>query len=425
MNLFKRISLTVSFCLATTILASAQGVRSPYSYLGMGDIQNRGLQNNAAMGGVGIGSGSPAFINTLNPAFLPLNNIFTFELGGFLEGRSIRQDTLSERYTSGSFSNIVLALPIVESTWTLSFGVQPATTINHSYRRQTFVEGTIFPVENETSVTGGLNEAYISNGFRLNKYLFLGFTGSYLFGTRLEETRSYLTNESLPFANINTLFYERSSFSDLNATGGLGVVLPVKGSNIFTLGATYSLGRDINTKNFIRLDQVRMSDGVTLSSDTIQSDFRTFSRLPANLGLGLSYGKPNKFLIAADIQLADWSVYQTANVQAGTMADRTYIGLGGEIIPEYTSVSSFLKRVTYRAGIHYEETPYIFQGNQIKDFGINFGFTLPLRFNNLNFALRYGQRGETGGSNIKENYFRFGLGINVGDNSWFYRGRYN
>ena len=95
MNLRKRVNLLVVLLCFITLSSLAQGSRSPYTSLGIGDIQNRSLMNNAGMGMKGTANGSFLFLNSANPALLPLNNIFTFEFGGFIETRRIQQDTLN------------------------------------------------------------------------------------------------------------------------------------------------------------------------------------------------------------------------------------------------------------------------------------------------------------------------------------------
>ena len=59
--------------------------------------------------------------------------------------------------------------------------------------------------------------------------------------------------------------------------------------------------------------------------------------------------------------------------------------LGGFYLPKLNSISSYWERVTYRAGIRFENTGLLVDGSgnntsfsQIDDFGISFGLGLPL-----------------------------------------------
>src|SRR5690606_39865829 len=69
------------------------------------------------------------------------------------------------------------------------------------------------------------------------------------------------------------------------------------------------------------------------------------------------------------------------------------ISTGGEFTPDPLS-DNYLKRITYRAGIHYENAPFLINNNQLRDFGINFGFSMPAGRSSLDFAFSTGKRGD-------------------------------
>lgn len=425
MNLRKRVNLLVVLLCFITLSSLAQGSRSPYTNLGIGDIQNGALMNNAGMGMKGTANGSFLFLNSANPALLPLNNIFTFEFGGFIETRRIQQDTLNENYISGTFSHIAFALPIIPSKWTLSFGLSPYSTINHRVRRTGSLEGSNFQIINDTELKGGLNEVYISNGFRLNKYVSLGIKGSYLFGNRLEETETRLAEDSSPLSNVITKFYDRITYSDVNLTGAAAFTIPLQNQKQIIIAGTYSFDADVNTNKFTKLDQIRGNDGIVISSDTILTQQPGFFKLPASMSIGATFSKRINYLIGAEYHMSDWSQYATDNLPAGSMARSSSFAVGGEYTPNAASLNNYLLQMTYRSGFSYENTPYIINGNQVKEVGINFGLSAPLRYNNLSLSMKVGSRGSTGENMISERFFKIGLGITVGDESWFYRSRFN
>ena len=425
MNQKNRVYLLVVLLCFITLSSLAQGSRSPYTNLGIGDIQNSSLMNNAGMGLRGTANGSFLFLNSANPALLPMNNIFTFEFGGFIETRTIQQDTLSERYVSGTFSHIAFGLPIIPSRWTLSFGLNPYSTINHRVQRISNLEGSSFQVINDTELKGGLNEVYISNGVKINKYVSLGIKGSYLFGTRLEETETRLADNNSPLSNVTTKFYDRVTYSDVNLTGAAAFTIPLENQKQITIAGTYSLDADINTNKFSKLDQIRNNDGIVISSDTIQTQQPGFFKLPSSMSIGATFSKRVSYLIGAEYHMSDWSQYATESLAAGSLARSSSFAVGGEYTPNPTAINNYLLQMTYRTGFSYENTPYIINGEQIKEVGINFGISAPLRYNNLSLSMKIGSRGNTGGNMISERFFKIGLGITVGDESWFYRSRFN
>ena len=124
--------------------------------------------------------------------------------------------------------------------------------------------------------------------------------------------------------------------------------------------------------------------------------------------------------------MQQWSDYQDFEGNTSNELGNSFkINLGGEFTPDYSSVSSYLKRVTYRVGFSYEQTPYVINGNQLKDFGINFGWSLPVgRFSSLDMAFKYGQRGDIQDNLIKEDYIKVYFGFNFND-QWFQRSKYD
>ena len=143
------------------------------------------------------------------------------------------------------------------------------------------------------------------------------------------------------------------------------------------------------------------------------------------MSIGATFSKRINYLIGAEYHMSDWSQYATDNLPAGSMARSSSFAVGGEYTPNAASLNNYLLQMTYRTGFSYENTPYIINGSQVKEVGINFGLSAPLRYNNLSLSMKVGSRGSTGGNMISERFFKIGLGITVGDESWFYRSRFN
>ena len=99
--------------------------------------------------------------------------------------------------------------------------------------------------------------------------------------------------------------------------------------------------------------------------------------------------------------------------------------VGGFFLPQYDSFTSFFDRVTYRAGLKFIDGSLEVNGQDIKDFGINFGLSLPVgRMSKANIGLEFGQRGSNDFGLIKENYLNLMIGVSLND-LWFIRSMYN
>jgi hypothetical protein len=117
----------------------------------------------------------------------------------------------------------------------------------------------------------------------------------------------------------------------------------------------------------------------------------------------------NEFVIAEDV------AYQAASSYA----------FGAFFVPDYTSFTSFLKRVTYRAGLRYDKSGIVVRGSEINNFGITFGLGMPMGqsgFSNLNLGFEFGRRGTTVANLVEENYLKVSVGLSLNDR-WFLKRR--
>ena len=109
-----------------------------------------------------------------------------------------------------------------------------------------------------------------------------------------------------------------------------------------------------------------------------------------------------------------------------TYNDASSIGFGGYFIPNYSSFTNYFSRITYRAGLRYDQTGMIVNNKEINNFGITFGFGLPLgsNFSNLNLGFELGRRGTTDAGLIEESYFKVNVGLSLND-KWFIKRKIN
>jgi len=88
------------------------------------------------------------------------------------------------------------------------------------------------------------------------------------------------------------------------------------------------------------------------------------------------------------------------------------------------AANNYLKRITYRVGFSYEKQPFLINNNQIKDKGINFGFSLPTGRSSLDWGFRYGKLGDKAKNILEESYYKIYFGISFSD-QWFIRRRFD
>jgi hypothetical protein len=148
--------------------------------------------------------------------------------------------------------------------------------------------------------------------------------------------------------------------------------------------------------------------------------------LPMKFGGGFSVGKKERWLIGADYSWQNWSKFSYLGELDTNMIDSWQISLGGEYIPKHTSVSSYFTRINYRLGFRYGKTYLLLKSHQLGDYGISFGFGLPLRgtASMLNIGFEIGERGSLNNDLIKESYGRITFAFNIFER-WFDKRKYN
>ncbi len=399
-----------------------QTAQSPYTALGMGDILQPSLANNMGMGVASVAYPSNKNFNLLNPAMLGIRGYFTsFEIGFSGERRMISSDTLKQTNGSGNINYMALAFPIKQSRISAGIGLAPYSYIDYNIISKNDING----IEEKASVnfkgSGGLNTVFYSTGFNLFGSLALGFKISYLFGSKTEETIFDIDQPT----SFSSALYETTKVSDFLLGFGATYFFKFGEKSQLFVGGIYELGSDVNATRDERLEQRQKGTGLLLSTDTIVSNLKETVRLPQKYGIGLSYANGTRWLISSDLVIQDWNEFNDPARELKNPLVKSYrVGFGVEFIPDAASVSNYFKRMIYRVGISYESTPYQVNYDQIYDYGINFGVSLPVINRNspslVSVAFQYGQRSGGGDFPITENYFRLALGFTIND-IWFYR----
>jgi hypothetical protein len=403
----------------------AQSTYSTYSILGVGDYFDPAVPAAMGMGGLGISNSSYWYLNNTNPALLYYNRVALFSAGLLAETKNISQKGFEPSTSgSGNLSHLAMAFPLRRDKMSFSIALQPYTTVNYAFFYNGLTPGSSSPentiILNEGS--GGITALNLNVGGLVYKGLSIGIKASYLFSGYEKEFSSF--TDAAPPTYV-ALYLQRQSVNDFAFGFGLAYKHKI-GDYQLGLGVIYDLKTAANGKEFVRIEQRNLSNLVVFS-DTIANNIDKDLNLPANLGVGISFGKPQIWTIGFDFKTQDWSnleVPASASPQKFTQG-RKYI-LGGEYVSDAFDVKSYFKRITFRAGLTYEEKPYWLADTQIKEFGINFGWTLPVaRFSGLDFGIMIGTRGTTDNNLVKEDFFKVYFGATFNDNRWFIRPKFN
>ena len=406
--------------LATQNATAQSMVNSPYSRFGIGESEPLGGSiRNFSMGGSGVVSPNSFQINSLNPALLYFNNNVIFELNVNSQLKTLKEDSRSQRDGSANLGSIGLAVP-VHKRWTAAFGLKPYSEVQYE-------TNVIQPVTNdpgmETMVRysgdGGLSEVYFGNGVKVWKDLTLGVSASYIFGTINNNYTSALqpAGTTQPNNNQQLRIRQETNYGDFAFKTGFAYRRKFGKYNLGA-GGVYNLASDLNGKRRTVIERLNNSGFNSNLADSTSKNVK----LPGSMQVGLSIDNGVNWAVSADLAIQNGANFQ--NFEGNNpFANSTRIALGGEIVPEPAS-SKYLRRVTYRAGLNYGQTPYLVNGEQLNEAAVTWGFTLPLgrslitesAFLNLGFAL--GKRGTTDNMLVEENFIRAQVGISL-NNKWF------
>ncbi len=402
-----------------------QAARSPFTGFGIGEPYGNALIQNQGVGGMGVSQPQVWYLNNQNPALLVYNSLTVFQVGILGERRNIKGDTASQKSTGGNLNYLVMAFPVKINKWTTSIGLMPYTNVNYGLQYpKTVPDQSGAPADTATVIetgTGGLTQVYWSNGVRLTNEISVGLKSSYLFGP-ISNVQSSL-QAGLPYiGNIE---------QKMNVNGfsfGLGASyskdsLGRKKDRRFSAGGVYTFAANLKAKH---KEQVYLT---TLANDTILrskvSESSGHVHLPATLTVGVSYGRDLHWYVGTEFSYQNWTNYSSLIEQRQELTQSWRASLGGEITPDPSALESYLKRITYRLGASYERYPYISPNKkEVKDIGINFGFSLPAGRSSLDFGGRIGKRGNKADNILEETYFKIFFGITFND-QWFIKRKFD
>lgn len=417
----------VLFNLLMALEASGQAARSPYTSFGIGEPYGNALINQQGMAGIGVSQPQFFSINNQNPALLVYNSILTsFQAGIITERRNISGDTLSETSQGGNMNYLVTAFPIIPSKWTTSVGLMPYTSVNYRLQYDDDIIGSPEEVRVTEEGSGGLTQLYWSNGVRLSREFAVGLKASYIFSSIVNTYKNQLIDSEQP-VNFIAAVEEKTYVKDF--TFGTGISFSK--DSLFSrqryrlsVGAVYNFGTNLDARKTDKLYRTN-SIGDTTDLSVLPSSTNGSFSIPSSFTVGISLARGMRWNVGTEFSYQDWSQFQNVSGQNDGLEQSWRLAVGGEITPDPFAVENYLKRITYRTGLSIEQNPYLASGFPVKDLGINFGFSLPAgRQNSVDFAFRYGKRGNKSENLLEENYFKIYFGITFND-QWFIKRKFD
>lgn len=401
-------------------------INSPYSQFGIGQLSFSNQVYYHSMGGIGYAIRHPSYINTANPAsnVAILPSSFIFEVGIESNSTTLKTMNLSQSTNYTSLNCILFGFSL-SKRWKTSFGVLPFSKVGYSVSNS-------FPIEDVGQTKhlyegyGGINQCYWGNAFKISNNFSVGISAHYLFGTITK-----LRNTSFPDSLfvLSSQIEETITISDFYFDYGIQYQKKLKNNYKLNLGVTFSNSTKVNVKsNYLSKTFLYNSEqNIEFLTDTLDYSPTTKGNflLPAKIGFGIALEKPQRWLIKADFDWQNWKKYKSFEI-SDSLNNCFRIAIGGNFTPNFTSISSYWKRVNYRFGFSFLKSYLELRGNNINEIGFSFGMGLPLRKSNttLNFGIEVGNRGTINDELIQENFINFKFGMSL-HNIWFFKSKYH
>ena len=401
-------------------------IGSPYSRFGIGDLARNSSIVNMGMGGTSLAFSSPYYINTANPASYAAFDTTSFIFDGSVYGRlsTLHTDQMSQKSRFASLGSLLFGFPVTK-WWKSSFGLLPVSNMGYKIL-DTQSDDPTGKVQFSYTGSGGLDQFYVGNAFKLHKNLSVGFNAAFVFGPLNKvQSVSYPDSAYMYSAKITNsiyvqdillsygLLYRKTYNTDHFFAAGLTL------SNSQTLRGTDELLSTTFTHDYVN-DYDRIRDTV-LYKPGITSIFK----LPSSIGIGISTGRTDRWLTAADFKMQDWSKFRY-NDQSDSLQNSFELSAGTQFKPSFTDVGSYLSRIQYRFGVRYAQTYLKLHNLQLKESAISFGLGLPLKKSKstFNLAVEAGKRGTTSNGLIQENFVRISFGVSFYER-WFIQRKYD
>ena len=421
----KNILLTLLVALVATNVFGQADVESPYSLFGVGQLAGNSMNVRLkGMGGVGNAVSGGGLINTCNPATLAKMDslAFLFDAGVYIKTSTFSTSNKSEQGSNASFDYLAMAFGFTD-WWKTALGVQPCSTSGYKMVVGGYNDGmgsynTVF------RGSGGLNQAFWSNAFRIGKHFSIGANAYYVFGDTQRVTTIY-PDSTYILGSRRSVDMQVSSFMF-----DYGLMYDTKlGSDMhLSLGLTYDQSVRLRGKQtlFIRSIMETMDTDVEYLIDTVQYmvDGNARVTMPQGMGFGFSLQKDNRWAIAADFNWRQWSHFAREGVTE-TLDDSWRVAAGFEFMPTYSSVSNYFRRAHYRVGANFERGFLCLNDHYINKVGVTAGVSLPLprSLSKVNLAVEVGQYGTKQAGLIQEHYLKFDVGVSVFER-WFVKRKY-
>jgi hypothetical protein len=399
--------------------ARAQNVSSPYSVLGIGDIETFDYGRYSASGAAAVSRREAGFYNFANPASLTAMPYKAVNLDFALRGRVSKfklpgTDTFTLPSKDMVVKRVTLAFKVTPTVG-FAFGIRPFSSVNYQYSATSAISDGSASLIKYTDGSGGINQTYFSIAKQIKKRLSVGATASWLFGA-LQNTTTYYN----PGLGLDIIKSENNFYTAAGLQGGLQYQsLPAKKwQHSFGLTATaYTQLKGQNTTDYTE------SEVIIKTAEPVDIIFK----MPVAVSAGYSIANKNGLSVNVQASYNKWP-QQKVNYSNSFTSDAYGLNAGMEYSRKISNNSFTAEKYYVGWGIKMERSYLVINNNPLNDYAVTFGAGKNIsRLISVNAGIEAGKKGTASFNQIRENYFQFNAGITLKD-VWYGTkrfGRYN
>lgn len=405
---------------AIHISASYAQVRPnfPYSSLGIGEINYNAEGMLSGLGNATSAVRSDQYPNNANVASLSglQRQLVLLEAGATGTSASFKDNNSSASASYFSIDRFDMAFKF-NNWWGSGFGLKPLSTVQYQIVQNQTYNGGTQSISTTIQGTGGLNEVYWGNGWKIGNHFSAGLKLSYIFGNI---TRSEIAGYDVNTPLLNSS--EQDYYQNVHISYAAQVFGKLGSSWEYVLAGTYAPHQYLHAQR-----QMTVVSGVdTLAfGKAPMADFR----LPDQYRGGIAFTYQHSLSFLLDYAYEDWG-HATTAVNAVQMVNSTRYGAGIKYEPEQNYsvyARDWLHRIVAMGAFNYTNSYLQINNQQLRDINVSLGLGL---YNaphtlNLNLGVEIGQQGGPGSNStlINENYVRLHMGIILRD-LWFVKRKF-
>jgi hypothetical protein len=366
-------------------------------------------QYSYSVAALGRGGFSMAFVdsvslNQMNYSLWTHIQRTTFTLGVGYQGLESKSPSNKIGSLDGRFLGGFLAVPIINKKMSIGFGIQPKSINNQGFVIKNAGIGA--QAVQTIQSKGTLSEVQFIAAYSPIPDFSLGFFAYYILGKIRDNT---------------TINYLDLSYSDISVSNeyhfyGKGPSFGVSG--FLRLTPRMTIGARVKIPTVITV----YSQQESISAQKTVEEYQDVT-FPLNLTVGLAWQPFERFVIGGDIDYIDWKTgYLFNGLPLSYMNNNFRIGAGVEFKPSRRRLTSYLNRVSYRAGIFYGQMNFLANGQPVNEYGLSLGLGLPIAqgISRMDVAFQAGKRGDIVTNGLSEMFFRLNFSLSASE-LWFVR----